>query len=87
MKYPRRLSSGANNTVIVLSDTEVAKLFTGDTRSDIGSEAEKMKIANSINELVVRFIRLDYSDDLQAEMLRGRPCGDGTHSAHRLPGV
>ncbi|MEZ0542913.1 hypothetical protein [Fibrella arboris] len=24
MKYPRRLSSGANNTVIVLSDTEVA---------------------------------------------------------------
>jgi hypothetical protein len=27
MKYPRKLSSGANNTVIVLSDTEVAKLF------------------------------------------------------------
>ena len=44
MKYPRKLSSGANNTVIVLSDTEVAKLFTGDTRLDIGSEAEKMKV-------------------------------------------
>ena len=43
MKYPRKLSSGANNTVIVLSDTEVAKLFTDDTRSDIGSEAKKMK--------------------------------------------
>lgn len=69
MKYPRRLSSGANNTVIVLSDTEVAKLFTGDTRSDIGSEAEKMKFANSINSLVVKFIRLDYSDEMQAEML------------------
>jgi serine/threonine protein kinase len=69
MKYPRRLSSGANNTVIVLSDTEVAKLFTGDTRSDIGSEAEKMKFANSINSLVVKFIRLDYSDEIQAEML------------------
>ncbi|MFN4147529.1 MAG: hypothetical protein ACK4GN_17010 [Runella sp.] len=69
MKYPRKLSSGANNTVIVLSDTEVAKLFTGDTRSDIGSEAEKMKFANTINQLVVRFIRLDYSEDLQAEML------------------
>lgn len=41
MKYPRRLSSGTNNTVIVLSDSEVAKLFTDDTRSDIGSEAEK----------------------------------------------
>lgn len=69
MIYPRRLSSGANNTVIVLSDTEVAKLFTGDTRSDIGSEAEKMKFANAINDLVVKFIRLDYSDELQAEML------------------
>jgi serine/threonine protein kinase len=69
MKYPRRLSSGANNTVIVLSETEVAKLFTGDTRSDIGSEAEKMKFANSVNSLVARFIRLDFSDALQAEML------------------
>jgi serine/threonine protein kinase len=69
MKYPRKLSSGANNTVIVLSDTEVAKLFTEDTRSDIGSEAEKMQFANSINKLVVQFIRLDYDDDLKAEML------------------
>ncbi len=69
MKYPRKLSSGANNTVIVLSDTEVAKLFTGDTRSDIGSEAEKMKFANTVNDLVVKFIRLDYNKVLQAEML------------------
>lgn len=69
MKYPRQLSSGANNTVIVLSDIEVAKLFTHDTRSDIGSEADKMKYANAINELVVKFIRLDYHDELQAQML------------------
>lgn len=69
MKYPRKLSSGANNTVIVLSDTEVAKLFTGDTRSDIGSEAEKMKYANEINDLIVSFIRLEYNETLQAEML------------------
>lgn len=69
MKYPRKLSSGANNTVIVLSDTQVAKLFTGDTRSDIGSEAEKMKFANAVNDLIVKFIRLDYNEDLQAEML------------------
>lgn len=69
MKYPRQLSAGANNAVIALSDSEVAKLFTGDTRSDIGSEAEKMKYANSVNELVVKFIRLDYNDVLQAEML------------------
>jgi serine/threonine protein kinase len=69
MKYPRQLSSGANNSVIVLSDTEVAKLFTHDTRSDIGSEAEKMKYANAINDLVVQFIRLDYHEELQAQML------------------
>ena len=69
MKYPRRLSSGANNTVIVLSDTEVGKLFTDDTRSDIGSEAEKMKFANNINDLVTKFIRLDFQEDLRAEML------------------
>lgn len=31
MKYPRKLSSGANNTVIVISDTEVGKLFADDT--------------------------------------------------------
>lgn len=68
-KYPRKLSAGANNTVIVLNDTEVAKLFTGDTRSDLGSEAEKMKFANSVNDLVVSFIRLDYNEDLEAEML------------------
>jgi len=69
MKYPRKLSSGANNTVVVLTENEVAKLFTGDTRSDIGSEAQKMQYANEINELVVKFLRLDYSESLQAEML------------------
>ena len=69
MKYPRKLSSGANNTVIVLSETEVAKLYIGDTRSEIGSEAEKMKFANSVNDLVVKFIRLDFNESLQAEML------------------
>jgi serine/threonine protein kinase len=69
MKYPRRLSSGANNTVIALSETEVAKLYTSDTRSEIGSESEKMKFANTINDLVVKFIRLDFDEHLQAEML------------------
>lgn len=69
MTYPRKLSAGANNTVIVLSDIEVGKLFLGDTRSEIGSEAEKMKYANGINNLVVKFIRLDYNDAISAEML------------------
>ncbi len=69
MKYPRKLSSGANNTVIVLTDVEVAKLFVGDTRSEIGSEAEKMQYANKVNNLVVKFIRLDFNEDINAEML------------------
>ena len=69
MKYARKLSSGANNTVIVISETEVGKLFVGDTRSDIGSESEKMQFANVINGLVVKFIRLDYNEIIQAEML------------------
>jgi serine/threonine protein kinase len=69
MKYPRKLSSGANNIVIALSETEAAKLFLQDTRSDIGSEAEKMKFANSVNGLVAHFIRLDFDEDLGAEML------------------
>jgi len=67
-RYPRTLSSGANNTVIALSETEAGKLFTGDTRSDIGSEAEKMKFANTVNGLVVRFVRLDMLHD-NTEML------------------
>lgn len=58
-RYPRTLSSGANNTVIALSETEVGKIFTGYTRTDIGSETEKMQFANKINGLVVKFIRLD----------------------------
>ncbi|MES2704228.1 MAG: hypothetical protein V4649_16425 [Bacteroidota bacterium] len=41
----------------------------GDTRSDIGSEAEKMKFANGVNGLVVNFVMLDYNESLEAEML------------------
>ena len=61
-KHPRQLSAGANNAVIAISETEAAKIYQGDTRSDIGSEAEKMKYANSINGLVVKFIRMDFDD-------------------------
>lgn len=57
-RYPRQLSSGANNVVIALNETEVAKIYEGDTRSDIGSEAEKMKFANGVNKLVVRLFAL-----------------------------
>ncbi|MFN0035450.1 MAG: hypothetical protein ACKVUS_10290 [Saprospiraceae bacterium] len=67
-RYPRTLSSGANNTVIALSEAEAGKLFAGDTRSDIGSETEKMKFSNAVNGLVVRFVRLDMLNE-DTEML------------------
>lgn len=67
MKYPRLLSSGSNNRVIVLNEREVAKLFVDDSRSDMGSEAEKMKFANTVNDLVAKFKRLDFDESLQAE--------------------
>ena len=69
MKYPRQLSAGANNAVIVLSKTEVGKVFNEDTRSDIGSEAEKMKFANSVNDLLAKFIRLEKNEGINADML------------------
>lgn len=68
-RYPKELSYGANNAVIALSATEVAKIFTDDTRSDIGSEAEKMKFANKVNTLVSTFIRLDYDTKNNWDML------------------
>jgi serine/threonine protein kinase len=68
-RYPRQLSRGANNSVVALSETEAGKLFTDDTRSDIGSEAEKMRFANGINGLVVKFSRLDVHEETGAEML------------------
>ncbi|MDO7875926.1 hypothetical protein Q5H93_14375 [Hymenobacter sp. ASUV-10] len=68
-RYPRQLSRGANNAVIAISETEVGKLFSEDTRSDIGSEAEKMRFANDVNGLVVKFIRLENNAALTADML------------------
>ncbi|HWB24319.1 MAG TPA: hypothetical protein VG738_02515 [Chitinophagaceae bacterium] len=68
-RYPHQLSYGANNPVIALNEREAAKIFSGDTRSDIGSEAEKMQFANSINTLVVRFVRLDYDEANKWDLL------------------
>lgn len=69
MNLKNQLSYGNNNKVIAISEKEVAKLFLGDTRSDIGSEAEKMKFANLVNDLVVKFHRLDFDDTNNWDML------------------
>ena len=66
-RYPRQLSRGANNAAI--SETEVGKLFGDDTRSDIGSEAAKMRFANEVDGLAVNFLRLETSEALGVDML------------------
>jgi len=68
-RYPRQLSRGANNAAIALSETEVGKLFGDDTRSYIDSEAEKMRFANEVNGLVVKFLRLETNEALGTDML------------------
>jgi serine/threonine protein kinase len=68
-RYPHQLSFGANNPVIALNEKEAAKIFSSDTRSDIGSEAGKMKFANAVNALVVSFIRLDYDEANKWDLL------------------
>ena len=86
MAYPKQLSAGANNAVIAISETEVGKLYTGNTRSEIGSEAEKLRFANGVNDLLPKYIRLDYNDSLQAEMLvmeRIRPIDFRAHEVER----
>jgi len=69
VKYLGQLSYGANNVVIALNEFEAAKIYEDDTRSDIGSEAQKMKFANAINTLVVKFIRLDTDEEKNCVML------------------
>lgn len=68
-RYPRTLSSGANNTVVAISEVEAGKLYHGDTRSEIGSEARKMQFANAVNELIVGYKRIDVDEQLDAGML------------------
>ncbi len=67
--YPRQLSYGSNNPCIALNDVEVAKIFSGDTRSDIGSEAEKLKFANKVNDLICKFIMLEFDEKNNWDLL------------------
>jgi|SRR5690554_2726803 len=64
-KYPKELSRGTNNVVIALSKTEAGKIFTPESRVEISVEAENMRYANKINDLVVKFIRIDIEGENQ----------------------
>ena len=64
-KYPHELSRGMNNVVIALSPEEAGKIFTPDSRVEITVEAKNMQYANKINDLVVKFIRIELNGDDQ----------------------
>lgn len=64
-KYPHQLSKGHNNAVVALSKTEAGKIFTPESRVEISVEVENMKFANSINNLVCKFIRVDIDEPNQ----------------------
>ncbi len=64
-KYPNELSRGNNNVVIALSKTEAGKIFTPESRVEISVEARNMQYANKINDLVVKFMRIDIDEDNQ----------------------
>jgi hypothetical protein len=68
-RYPRQLSVSSRHAVVALDDATVAKIFTGDAHSDITAEAAAMRFANEVNELVVKLIRTDFDEQLDADVL------------------
>jgi serine/threonine protein kinase len=64
-KYPHELSRGNNNVVVALNKTQVGKIFTPDSRVEVTTEARNMQYANKINDLVVKFFRIDIDGDNQ----------------------
>lgn len=68
-RYPHQLSIGTHHTVVALDDATVAKIFTDDIHSDIATESAAMRFANDINDLVVKWVRNDFDEQLDADVL------------------
>ncbi len=51
--------------MVAISKTEAGKIFTPESRVEISVEVENMKFANSINNLVCKFIRVDIDEPNQ----------------------
>jgi hypothetical protein len=68
-RYPHQLSTGTHHYVVALDDATVAKIFEGDAHSDIEQEAAAMRFANEVNDLVVKWIRTDFDEQLDADIL------------------
>jgi serine/threonine protein kinase len=68
-RYPHQLSKGTHHYVVALDEDTVAKIFEGDAHSDIETEAAAMRFANEINDLVVKLVRTDFDEQLDADVL------------------
>jgi hypothetical protein len=68
-RYPHQLSKGTYHYVVALDEDTVAKIFEGDAHSDIETEAAAMRFANEINDLVVKLVRTDFDEQLDANVL------------------
>jgi hypothetical protein len=68
-RLPHQLSIGTHHTVVALDEATVAKIFTDDIHSDIDTESTAMRYANDINDLVVKWVRNDFDEQLDADVL------------------
>jgi hypothetical protein len=67
--HPKINTPDSNRLVLALDANLAAKVFTVDSCSDIGSEAEKLKFANQINDLLPAFNRMDFDEEIKSERL------------------
>jgi hypothetical protein len=67
--YPNQLSISSHHAVVALDDKTVAKIFTDDVQSSIAGEAAAMLFANDTNDLVVKLVRTDFDEQLDADIL------------------
>jgi serine/threonine protein kinase len=68
-RYPHQLSVGTHHTVVALDEATVAKIFTDDIHSDIATESAAMRFANDVNDLVVKWVRNDFDEQLDADVM------------------
>lgn len=68
-RYHHLLSASARHPVVALDAVTVAKLFNEDASSNIEAEAAAMRYANDINDLVVKLVRIDFDEQLDADIL------------------
>lgn len=60
-------TSAIGTKIIALGETEIAKVFT--SKSKMSLEVEKLKFANEVNDLFVKFLRADFDEETEEHLL------------------